>query len=241
MENRESIRAELDSKRARYVKIGFVFSLVVLAFLLALMQIFSAPKTHIMTSVLVEMPLEIGRVKDLKQISLPQQQSTPPSTNVPPTTTNVDIVSDNEITEADIDKSTITDQKTDAHDTRSTGGSSAINSEGDSEEPVPFDILEDQPVFPGGTEALLKYMSDNIRYPTKAKEAGISGTVIISFVVEKDGSISTVKVVHGIGGGCNEEAVRIVSVMPKWTPGKQRGRAIRTQFQIPLIFFLKTR
>jgi len=241
MESRESIRAELDSKRACYVQIGFVFSLVVMALLLVLMHYFSAPKTYTMTSVLIEMPSEMGMVKDMKQISLPQQQAAPPDIVNLPSTSIVDIVADKVKASDENDKSAQTNLKSDSHDTKLSSNGSGNNGEADVEEPVPFDIIEDQPIFPGGTDALIKYLGDNIKYPTKAKEAGISGTVTISFIVEKDGSVSNVKVVHGIGGGCNEEAIRIVSLMPKWTPGKQRGRAIRTQFQIPLIFFLKAK
>jgi protein TonB len=239
MEIRESFKAELDSKRTCYVQIGFVFSLVVMALLLALMHYFSTPKTYTMTSVLVEMPMEMGKSKDLAQISLPQQQTAPLETNIPTSTSSVDIVADEAMVSDETDKSTETNLNTDSQETRLSGNGSGNLGEADGEEPVPFEIIEDQPTFPGGTDALIKYLGENIRYPSKAKEAGISGTVIISFVVEKDGSISSVKVVHGIGGGCNEEAIRIVSLMPKWTPGKQRGRAIRTQFQIPLIFFLR--
>jgi protein TonB len=88
-------------------------------------------------------------------------------------------------------------------------------------------------------EALVKFMSDNLKYPHLAKESGILGVVIVQFVIEKDGSVGDVKVVRGLGGGCNEEAIRVVSMMPKWTPGKQHSKAVRVVFQVPLKFNLR--
>jgi protein TonB len=84
----------------------------------------------------------------------------------------------------------------------------------------------------------MKYLQDNIRYPAIARESGIQGTIYITFVVERDGSITDVKVLRGIGGGCDEEAIRVVQNMPKWTPGKQRGRPVRVQFSMPIRFTL---
>ncbi|MDE7072847.1 MAG: energy transducer TonB, partial [Bacteroidales bacterium] len=83
-----------------------------------------------------------------------------------------------------------------------------------------------------------KYLRDNIRYPVIAMESGIQGRVYLTFVVEKNGSITDVKVMRGIGGGCDEEAVRVVQKMPKWNPGKQRGRPVRVLYSIPVIFTL---
>ena len=102
-----------------------------------------------------------------------------------------------------------------------------------------FVVYEKPPMFPGGPSAMNKFLSKNIEYPTMARESGIQGTVYLSFVVEIDGSITDVKAVRGIEGGCNEEAVRVVKKMPKWTPGEQRGRAVRVQFSIPIKFILQ--
>ena len=94
------------------------------------------------------------------------------------------------------------------------------------------------PEFPGGENALMEYVSKNVVYPEEAKEKEIQGRVFISFVVEKDGSIGEVKVLRGIGGGCDEESVRVISDMPKWKPGKQKGEAVRVSYQIPIMFKL---
>jgi protein TonB len=102
-----------------------------------------------------------------------------------------------------------------------------------------FLIVEEPPTFPGGDQALYKWLGENLKYPEEAKELGIQGRVFVSFVVEPDGSTSNVVVKRGIGGGCDEEAVRIVKAMPKWAPGKQRGQPVRVQFNLPIKFTLQ--
>jgi protein TonB len=105
-------------------------------------------------------------------------------------------------------------------------------------EDVIFTVVEDQPSFPGGEEARIRYLNDNIRYPQMAREAGIQGTVFVTFVVERDGSVTDVRILRGIGGGCDEEAVRVVRNMPRWNPGRQRGQPVRVQFNMPIRYVL---
>lgn len=105
----------------------------------------------------------------------------------------------------------------------------------------PFMVVEKMPEFPGGEKARLKYLQDNIIYPIEAKEKGIQGSVYVTFFVEKDGSITDVKILRGIGGGCDEEAVRVIENMPNWIPGKQRGKAIGVQFNMPIRFPLESK
>lgn len=109
----------------------------------------------------------------------------------------------------------------------------------DDEQPEVYNVVEVDPEFPGGIEALYKYLAENITYPQQAKDSGIQGRVYVTFVVEKDGSITGAKVLRGIGGGCDEEALRVVNAMPKWTPGKQLGEPVRVQFNLPVVFKLK--
>ena len=104
---------------------------------------------------------------------------------------------------------------------------------------VPFVIVEQMPQFPGGEKEMMKFIKNNLRYPTVATEMGISGTVIVNFVVDKDGKITRIKVVRGIGGGCDEEAVRVLSKMPAWSPGKQGGRAVLVSYTVPFKFMLQ--
>jgi len=101
-----------------------------------------------------------------------------------------------------------------------------------------FLVVEVAPEFPGGNEALLNYLGENIIYPQEALKANIQGTVYVSFIVEKNGEVSNIKVMRGIGGGCDEEAVRVVQSMPKWKPGTQRGKPVRVQFNWPVRFIL---
>lgn len=102
-----------------------------------------------------------------------------------------------------------------------------------------FPIVENMPEFPGGEKELFIYLGKNIKYPPMAKDVGIKGKVYVTFVVDKNGSITDVSVLHGIGGGCDEEAIRVVKAMPKWSPGKQRGKAVKVQFNLPVNFILK--
>jgi TonB family protein len=106
------------------------------------------------------------------------------------------------------------------------------------QEPV-FTVVEAMPTYPGGQEAMTKYLAENIKYPEEAKKHGIQGTVFITYVVETDGSVTNVKVLRGINIKCDEEAVRVVSSMPKWNPGKQKGVPVRVQFNLPINFKLE--
>jgi protein TonB len=108
------------------------------------------------------------------------------------------------------------------------------------DEDKPLLVVEQNPEFSGGYAAMQKFLTDHIQYPTLAQESAIQGTVFISFVVSKTGKISNVKVLRGIGGGCDEEAVRVVKEMPNWIPGRQNGQAVPVQFQIPVKFQLNT-
>lgn len=99
-----------------------------------------------------------------------------------------------------------------------------------------FAVVEKMPEFPGGKKALMNYLKENIHYPEQAKKEGIHGRVIVNFIVEKDGSISGVKILRGIGHGCDEETVRVVRAMPKWIPGEQHGEKVRVSFNLPVKF-----
>ena len=101
-----------------------------------------------------------------------------------------------------------------------------------------FTVVEIMPSFPGGDETRIHFLQNNIIYPQLAKESGIQGTVYLTFVVDKDGSISDVYILKGIGGGCDEEAVRIVKQMPKWKPAYQNGKPVRVLFHMPIRFTL---
>ncbi len=101
-----------------------------------------------------------------------------------------------------------------------------------------FTIVEDQPEFPGGIAAFYKYVGDNMDYPSQARRMGIEGRVYVQFVVDKDGTVTEVKAVKGIGAGCDEEAEKVLRQSPKFKPGKQRGRAVKVRMVLPIIFKL---
>jgi periplasmic protein TonB len=106
------------------------------------------------------------------------------------------------------------------------------------DEPPPLTVVENMPDFPGGDAARIQFLSDNLKYPALARETDIEGTVYVEFVVERNGKITNIKVKRGIGGGCDEEAVRVVKMMPNWNPGRQNGQNVRVQYMIPIKFIL---
>lgn len=107
------------------------------------------------------------------------------------------------------------------------------------EENKVFDVVEEQPSFPGGQGALMSWLHDNIKYPVVAAENGIQGKVIVQFIVGKNGSISNVKVLRSVDPSLDKEAVRVVSNMPNWTPGKQNGASVNVRFTLPVTFRLQ--
>ena len=102
-----------------------------------------------------------------------------------------------------------------------------------------FDIVEQMPEYPGGMEALFQYLSQNVKYPEDAKKQKIEGRVLASFVVETDGSITNVEVVKPAFPSLDAEAVRVLSSMPNWIPGKQNGEVVRVKYTVPLVFNMK--
>ncbi|HTD40604.1 MAG TPA: energy transducer TonB [Mucilaginibacter sp.] len=119
--------------------------------------------------------------------------------------------------------------KTDAPDTSSVNRSKI------------FTAVEMEPSFPGGVDRFYQFLQYNVKYPAEAVKYKVQGKVFISFVVERDGSLTDIKILRGIGSGCDEEAVRVVSISPKWKPGIQNGRPVRVQYTMPISFTLTGR
>lgn len=107
------------------------------------------------------------------------------------------------------------------------------------ESTTPFTYVEQMPQFPGGDKYLFEYLANKIKYPTIARENSISGRVVVQFIVSKDGNIYNAKIIKGIGGGCDQEALRAVNAMPVWKPGKHNGRPVDVTFTLPIMFDLK--
>jgi len=101
-----------------------------------------------------------------------------------------------------------------------------------------FTVVEEIPYYIGGDEAKIKFLTENIKYPQSAKEKKIQGTIYVTFVIDETGKVTDVRVLRGIGGGCDEEAIRVVKLMPPWKPGKQSGKPVRVQFNMPIRFTL---
>ena len=118
------------------------------------------------------------------------------------------------------------------------GNSGNTTSKALGDEVVGLELLEAYPEFPGGQSAFSKYISRNLRYPMAARESEISGRVIVSFVIEKNGDLSHIKILRGIGGGCDEEAIRVLKESPPWSPGMQNGQKVRVAYTMPIFFQL---
>ena len=165
-----------------------------------------------------------------EMIPITQQEIVPPPPP-PPAAVEIEIVEDDEevedieIEDTDIDEDTEVEIVDIVEEVEA--------------EPEIFLSVETMPEFPGGVEELYRFLGKNMKYPAMAKDAGIKGRVYVNFVVYEDGSIKDVKLLRGIGGGCDEEAIRVVKAMPKWSAGKQRGKAVRVSYNLPINFTLK--
>ena len=223
MELKKNPEADLEKKRSMYRQAGFVVALAVV--LLAFEWKVYDQSTTDLGKLTVEMEEE-------EMIPITQTEPPPPPPPPPPQTQIIEIVEDEEEIEDELEvKDNEADEDTEVEIVEMV--------EEVYEEPEIFTIVEEMPGFPGGDEKLFKYLGENIKYPAMAKDAGIKGVVYVTFVVKEDGSIDGVKVLRGIGGGCDEEAMRVVKSMPKWKPGKQRGKNVRVQYNLPIRFTLR--
>ena len=226
MEEKKSPKANLENKKLMFMQIGMIISLLVawLAF-----EHKNYDKREIDESLLNR---EI--VEDLEMTEITKQDEPKPQpVEAPQQTTQLEIV-DDDVEVEDIEINAEVDQQEVIEE--------YVPVEVEEEEVVEqeiFQIVEEMPSFPGGEAKLMEYVAKNIKYPQIARETGIQGRVFVGFVVEPDGSISNVKLLRGIGGGCDEEAMRVIKSLPKWKPGKQRGKAVRVSYQIPVFFKLQ--
>ena len=224
MENKKTEKADLENKKAIFFQVGLVLvlGLTLLAF---------EWKTY--DKKIVDQ--NTRKATDvLEEIVLQTQQNTPPPPPPPQQQNTVlEIVENDEVIENEVTIDAEADQKTVVEEYHAP-----VSEEKEVEETEIFTVVEESPGFPGGDEARIKFLQENIKYPTMARESGIQGTVYVTFVVEKGGNVSDVKILRGIGGGCDEEAIRVIRAMPKWNPGKQRGKSVRVQFNMPIKFTL---
>ena len=226
MEEKKSPKANLENKKLMFMQIGLIISLIIawLAF-----EHKSYDKKEY---------ADIGRTAEVLEEEMveitKQEEMKPQPVEMPKQTTQIEIVDDDvEVEDIEINVETTQDEVIDDY----------VPVEQEEEEVVEqevFTIVEQMPSFPGGDQKMYQYLGNNIKYPQVARETGIQGRVFVNFVVEPDGSVSNVKVLRGIGGGCDEEAMRVVKSMPKWTPGKQRGKAVRVSYTLPVVFKLQS-
>lgn len=224
MDTKKTPKADLESKRMLFIQIGLIATLTIVLIAFE-WRTYDRELADLGERDIVDIPEEMVEIT---------RQDQPPPPPPPPQTTLITIVEDDVEVETDV----FIDADVDlgAHIAEFIP---PVQQEEEPDEREIFMVVEEAPSFPGGEAARIRFLSENIRYPQMARESGIQGTVFVTFVVERDGSVTDVRVLRGIGGGCDEEAVRVIQSMPRWTPGRQRGRAVRVQFTMPIRFTLQ--
>lgn len=225
MEARKTKKADLEGKKGYFFEIGLIVALLVV-FAAFEYKSYDKITVDIATRAVDDTPEEI--------IPITEQKVKPPPPPPPKQVTKITIVEDDVEVEDEIDIDVEADDETEMEEYIPVE-----EEEEEIEEAEIFTVVEAMPEFPGGMGKLMAFLANNIKYPSFAKETNIQGRVFINFVVEPDGSISNVKVLRGIGGGCDEEAVRVVESMPNWKPGMQRGKPVRVSYNLPVKFTLQ--
>ena len=224
MEEKKSPKANLKNKKLMFTQIGLIISLAVAWIVF---EIKSYDKREF---------ADVGRTVEIveeEMVEITKQEQKPQPVEVPKQTTQIQVVEDDvEVDDVEINAEVDQNEVIEEY----------IAPEVEEEEVVEaeiFTIVEEMPEFPGGMQKLADYLAKNIKYPQMARESGIQGRVFVNFVVEPDGHVSNVNVMRSLGGGCDEEAMRVVKAMPKWKPGKQRGKAVRVSYILPVNFKLQ--
>ena len=229
MEIKKSEKASLENKRLLFVEIGFILAL--LAVLLAFEW---SSKEKADTSLLAE------NKELIEEEIIPITQETPPPppelAKIPILSDQIDIIDDDikindNIINTEYDASLVVEIQDYVEE---------VHEEVVEEETIPFQLVEEKPKFQGGdANDFTKWVNQRLVYPDVAKENGVQGRVMLQFTVNTDGSVSGVKVLRGVDPSLDKEAVRVVSMSPKWTPGKQRDRKVKVTYTFPVIFQLR--
>ncbi|MDO4948684.1 MAG: TonB family protein [Bacteroidales bacterium] len=227
MEVKKSKKADLEGKKSTWLLVGYVLILAILfvAFEWSERDMKVTTDTGIADVVFEE---------EMIPITEQEQKVTPPPPEAPKVEEVLEIVEN----DANVEESTIqaSDDMEKAVEIKYVA---PVVEEEDPEEQQIFQIVEEMPEFPGGMAECLKFLAKNLKYPTIAQENGVQGRVIIQFVVNKDGSIVDPVVARGVDPYLDKEALRVVSTMPKWKPGKQRGKEVRVKYTVPVSFKLQ--
>ncbi|MDP3446316.1 MAG: energy transducer TonB [Ignavibacteria bacterium] len=224
MEIKKSQKADLESKKVLFRQIGLIVALAIVFFAFEYKN-YDKRTLDLTQRIVEDIPEEI--------IPITEQNVKPPPPPPPQQVTVLEIVED-DVEVEDVEINVEVNQKTAIE----VYVPPAREEESIVEQEI-FTVVESMPEFPGGAGEMLAFIGKNVKYPPMARESGIQGRVFVNFVVEPNGSVSNVKVLRGIGGGCDEEAIRVVESMPKWTPGRQRGKAVRVSFNLPVRFTLQ--
>ena len=227
MEIKKSPKADLESKKLTFTLIGLVVSLFII------WRVFEYKSYDKQTFDDLQRTVEVIEEEMVEITKQEQPKPQPPAPK--PQVTQIQIVEDDVEVEDEIDINAEVDQDEVIEEYEFVP---EIEEEEIVEAEI-FKVVEEMPEFPGGTAKMMEYIQKNIKYPMMARESDIQGRVFVNFVVEPNGTITNVTVMRGIGGGCDEEALRVVQSMPNWKPGKQRGSAVRCSFTVPIIFKLQ--
>ena len=227
MEIKKSERADLERGKGTSLLIGFVIALGVMFVALEWTQREVEDNSELYTA------KDMSLNEEMIPITLPEKKTVPPPPAAVTKAEIIEIVEDDADIEEDIMASTEDNVEwvdLDEYD--------VVEVEPEPEEEEIFMVVEDQPEFPGGTAALLDYLRKNIKYPAICRENNIQGRVLVSFVVNKDGAIVDPEVVKSVNPSLDKEAVRVISKMPNWKPGSQRGKPVRVKYTVPVNFRL---
>jgi len=229
MEIKKSEKASLENKRLLFTEIGFVFALLVV------LGAFSYTTKDQKVSLFEE----TTQVVDVEEM-IPITQETPPpppeAPKIPVLSDQIDIVDD----EIEVADDLFVNLEDDANMGVEIMDYVEVQEEEVEEEAIPFQLVEEKPKFQGGdANDFSKWVNQRLVYPEIAKENGVQGRVMLQFTVAPDGSVTNVKVVRGVDSALDKEAVRVVSSSPKWTPGRQRDRAVKVVYTFPVIFQLR--
>ena len=229
MEIKKTPKADLENKKSTWLLVGYV---IVLAFMFIAFE-WTKRDIKIDTSqAITDLVFEEEIIPITEQ---PEQAAPPPPPAAPPIAETLTIVED----DADVEETTIATSEETNQAVEIKYVPVAVEEE-EPEEQTIFEVVEQMPEFPnGGMAGLMQYLSKNIKYPTIAQENGTQGRVTVQFVVNRDGSIVDAKVLRGVDPYLDNEAIRVISSMPKWKPGMQRGKAVRVKYTVPVMFRLQ--
>lgn len=228
MEAKKSKKADLEKKKGLFLEIGLVS---ILAIVLVAFNLRSTDKKDSgLKATMINNEIQEEVIQTEEEQKPPEPEPEQPE---PEVATEVKVIDNDAESTNELDVTAAFDENKPIEEVHVE-----VQEEKEEEEEMIFQFVEEEASFPGGEEALYAFLGKNIQYPELAREGGITGTVVVKFVVEKDGSITKASILREIGGGCGKEALRVVKNMPKWKPGKQGGRAVRSEFTLPVQFEL---